>query len=84
MSVINFSVTKPLERDINKTIKKDGFSSKAEFFRFAAKDYINRRNVSDDITQEEFEREMNDLAQTISRKLGGKKLPSLEEQLADL
>ena len=40
MSVVNFSITKPLEEKINKTIKDQGFTSKAEFFRFAAVDFI--------------------------------------------
>jgi metal-responsive CopG/Arc/MetJ family transcriptional regulator len=76
MSVVNFSITKPLEQQVNQAIKDDGFTSKAEFFRFAAKNYISKKNSSSDISQEEFERE--------SRKLRGKKFPSLEEQLADL
>ncbi|MEK7084858.1 MAG: ribbon-helix-helix domain-containing protein [Patescibacteria group bacterium] len=40
MSVVNFTVTKPLEKKIKETIKTHGFNSKAEFFRFAALAYI--------------------------------------------
>ena len=41
MSVVNFTITKPLEQKIKEAIKGQGFSSKAEFFRFAAMVLIN-------------------------------------------
>lgn len=84
MAIVNFAIAEPFEQEINQTIKKEGFASKAEFFRFAVKDYINRKITSNDISQEEFDRQMGELGKTIHKKLGGKKLPSPEEQLADL
>ncbi|MDP3995067.1 MAG: ribbon-helix-helix domain-containing protein [bacterium] len=84
MPVVNFSITKPLERDIKEVIKKRGFTSKAEFFRFAAWDAIKDFRHPKESIDERFEIEMNALADTIHRKLGGKKLPSPEDQLADL
>lgn len=85
MSVVNFNVAAPLAREINQIIKKDGFASKAEFFRFAVKDYIHKRHQASNMSiDERFEKEMNELAELMSRKLRGKKLPSPEEQLADL
>jgi len=82
MPVVNFSVTKPLERDVRRIIEKDGFSSKAEFFRFAAKDYINRRNGAslDDLIEHEAE----EIGRLLQRKYKFKDPPSLEEQLSDI
>lgn len=84
MPVVNFAVTKPLERDIKEVIKKRGFASKAEFFRFAAWNAIENFHRPKESIDERFEREMNLLADAIHKKFGGKKLPSPEEQLADL
>ncbi|OGY92493.1 MAG: hypothetical protein A3H70_04590 [Candidatus Komeilibacteria bacterium RIFCSPLOWO2_02_FULL_48_11] len=84
MPVVNFSITKPLERDIKEVIKKRGFTSKAEFFRFAAWGAIKDFRHPQETIDERFEREMTELGETLSKKLRGKKLPSPEEQLADL
>lgn len=85
MSVVNFNVAAPLAREINQIIKKDGFTSKAEFFRFAVKDYINKRHQASSMSiGERFEKEMNEFAELAGQKLRGRKLPSAEEQLADL
>lgn len=85
MSVVNFSVAAPLAREINQIIKKDGFASKAEFFRFAVKNYIDKRHQASNMSiDERFEKEMNEFAEFAARKLRGRKLPSPEEQLADL
>ncbi len=36
MSIVNFSVPAPLEKQIKKVIREKGFATRAEFFRFAA------------------------------------------------
>ena len=41
MSIINFSIPKTLEKKVVQIIKEKGFSSKAEFFRFAAINFID-------------------------------------------
>ena len=41
MSIINFSIPPALEKKVKRTIKKKGFSSKAEFFRMAAMYFID-------------------------------------------
>ena len=46
MSIVNFSIPKTLEQRIVMTMKHRGFTSKAEFFRFAAMDYIDFLNRS--------------------------------------
>lgn len=84
MAIINFSVAKPLEKRIENTINKFGFASKAEFFRFSA---IYFMNMLDEVYFDEDE-EMRLLSHRISKTAhdlyGGKKLPSLEDQLSDL
>lgn len=82
MSIVNFSITKPLEKKVKQVIKEQGFSSKAEFFRFAVMQYI--QTLQSDISQEEFEESIDQLAQTLTKAYAKKPFPPLEEQLADL
>lgn len=42
MTVVNFSVTKQLEKKINKIVDEWGFSSRAEFFRYLAINFIDQ------------------------------------------
>lgn len=84
MSVINFTVTKPLETRIKQAIKERGFTSKAEFFRFAALQLIERPIFSQSIPDDVYNRSLGKLGKAIKKKYRGKKLPSLEDQLSDL
>ena len=84
MPVVNFSITKPLERDIKEVIKKRGFTSKAEFFRFAAWGAIEDFRHPKETIDERFEREMNEFGELMAEKFKHKDPPSLEEQLADI
>lgn len=84
MSIVNFAISAPLEGKINQVIQEYGFASKAEFFRFLAFNFINKETEHKLSEEEEFEKTMNELACTISAKYEGKKLPSIEEQFADL
>lgn len=84
MSIANFSITKPLEKKINQVIKTQGFTSKAEFFRFAALMYIQNLGRSKEPTDAEYESSMNELAQAMRKAYEKKPFPRLEEQLADL
>jgi len=78
MTVINFTITKPLEKKINKAIKEQGFTSKAEFFRFAAFQYLQETK------DQEYEETMKSLARALELKYKGKKMLPLEEQLEDI
>lgn len=83
MSVINFTLTKPFEKKVNKAIKEQGFTSKAEFFRFSAMFFLyNIQKI--DITQAEYEKGINAFTMTLLKKFENTKLPSLEEQFSDL
>lgn len=84
MSVVNFTIPKPLQRKVETAIKDQGFASKAEFFRFAALYFVQKLYQFNTPVDEEFSRTMNRLASAIRTKYRGKKLPSLEEQFADL
>lgn len=83
MSVINFTITKPFEKKVAKAIKEQGFTSKAEFFRFSALFFIYNIQKTD-ITQAEYEKGINAFAMTVLKKLKNTKFPSLEEQFSDL
>lgn len=78
MPIINFTLTKQLEKRVNEAIKQHGFSSKAEFFRMAAMNYLDE---VDDISQEELQKSITELKEALVKKFKGKKLPSLEEQM---
>lgn len=84
MAIVNFSLPKTLENRIFEVIRQKGFTSKAEFFRFAAMYFLD---VIDKPFSNEDER-LEYLTKTITKELRaryhGKKLPSLEEQLAGL
>ncbi len=84
MSIVNFSISAPLEQKINQSIQKHGFASKAEFFRFLAFNFINKKDEFKLNEDEEFKKVTKKLAQTIHKMYGGKKLRSIEEQFSDL
>ena len=84
MSIVNFAVSKPLEQKINQAIKEYGFASKAEFFRFAAMNLITKIKHPGSNEAKEFAQAAGKLSKTIHQIYGNKKLPSIEEQLADL
>lgn len=83
MSIVNFEVKKPLEQKIKKAINEYGFSSKAEFFRFAAINFLaqEKQKISE---EEKLNYLATELRRTITKKLQGKKVPSLKKQLADI
>ena len=83
MSVINFTITKPLEKKVAKAIKEQGFTSKAEFFRFSALFFIYNIQKTD-ITATEYKKGIETLTMSVLQKFKNAKLPSLEEQFADL
>jgi hypothetical protein len=63
MPIINFAVPATLDKRINRTIKERGFASKAEFFRFAAIQFMgvgNRSSVSMDEKWQRMEREADE------------------------
>lgn len=83
MSIVNFEVKKPLDQRIKGAISKYGFSSRAEFFRFAAIDFLNKEKnkISEG---ERLEFLVANLRRAILKKFNGKKPVSLKKQLADV
>ena len=84
MSIVNFAVSKPLEQKIKQAIKECGFASKAEFFRFAAMDFIAKIKHPKLNEEEKFAQAAQKLSKTMHQIYDGKKFPSVEEQFADL
>ncbi|MBI2443886.1 MAG: hypothetical protein HYV42_01425 [Candidatus Magasanikbacteria bacterium] len=83
MPIVNFGLKKPLDQKVNQIIKKQGFTSKAEFFRFVVWHYLGEQNKQNR-AYAEFATAAEHLSNTIRKKFSGKQLPSLQEQLADL
>jgi len=83
MAIINFSVPKQLEKRVDSTIKEKGFASKAEFFRFAAIHFMDVLTRPSRSVDDAYEIVMRQLTHIVQKKLRGKELPSLEDQMAD-
>lgn len=84
MAIINFSVPKPLEKKINRTIQDSGFTSKAEFFRFLAISFVEKKEQKIMTEKEKFDYLTSQLAREAKSKLVVKRLPSLKEQLSNV
>jgi Arc/MetJ-type ribon-helix-helix transcriptional regulator len=84
MPIVNFAVPEQLEKQINATIKKKGFASKAEFFRFATMYYLDNEKKTPTMTEDERLDYLTDsIRKAVVKKYKGVKLPSAAEQLAD-
>ena len=84
MAIINFSIPTTLEKRLSTVMEQKGFTTKAEFFRFAAiyfMDVINKPTVSED---DRFQILTTSVKKEVQHRYGSKKLPSVTEQLADL
>jgi len=82
MAIINFSIPKTLERRIKEIMRKKGFPSKAELFRFALIRYLDekeKRPLDDNlkilILSQKLEEEL-------SKKVGLNPLLSIKKQMA--
>lgn len=84
MSVVNFTIPKPLAQRIAEAIRLQGFASKAEFFRFAAMSALQLLRLPTAPIKEDYTVTAQRLSEKMYNKFHGKKLPSLEEQFADL
>ena len=81
MATVFFKINEKQNQEVAKLMEEEGYTNKAEFFRFLVKFYKYHKSP-DEIR---FEKAASDLAEVL-RKLGKKgKLPSsLDEQLKDL
>jgi len=80
MAVINFTIPIRLEANVKKAIRKNGFVSKAEFFRMAAVNYLRQELQDKDRTQFLIQA----IADELATKYRGRKIPPVEEQLKDI
>lgn len=81
MSTVFFKITDAQASEVKKMMKEEGYTNKAEFFRFLIKFYkYNKTSV-----EKEFESATKELAQVL-KKLDkrGKLNASLDDQLADV
>ncbi|OGL88096.1 hypothetical protein A3I42_03620 [Candidatus Uhrbacteria bacterium RIFCSPLOWO2_02_FULL_49_11] len=84
MSIVNFAVSKPLEKRVEHIMREKGFTSKAEFFRFAAIQYIDILSKPVVSEEERFRYLTTALANEVVKAYRGKKVPTAREQLTDL
>lgn len=81
MSTIFFKINAVQDNEVKKMMLEEGYTNKAEFFRFLIKFYKYNKTPA----EKEFETATKDLA-VVLRKLDkeGKLNSSLDEQLADV
>ncbi len=84
MAIVNFSIPTTLEKRVDATIRRKGFASKAEFFRFAAVNFIDQLDRPVTSEADRFHALTDELKRKVSQIYGGKTMPSLREQLSDL
>lgn len=84
MSIVNFSIPKTLEQRVITIMKEKGFSSKAEFFRFAAIYFIDIANKPTVTEDDRFDVLTTTLRKQLHNKYSHKQLPSVTEQLATI
>ena len=84
MAIVNFSLPKTLEKRIFEVIQQKGFTSKAEFFRFAAMYFLDVVDKPFSNEDERLEYLTSAIARELRERYKGKRLPSAKEQLADL
>lgn len=84
MAIVNFSIPTTLNLRVAEVMKKQGFASKAEFFRFAAINLINLSNQKTASEDDRFDFLSQSLSQAIINRYQDKKIPSLKDQLADI
>lgn len=84
MSIVNFSIPTTLEKRVGQVIKEKGFSSKAEFFRYAAIYFIHIIDKPFTSEEEQTAYLTKTLTAELIKKYHNKKIPSLEEQLSDI
>ena len=82
MSIVNFAIPKTLDGRIKTVLRKKGFASRAELFRFSVIQYLEEveRFPLDDNCR--ITKLSHSLEQELEKKLGIKKLPSIRKQLA--
>lgn len=84
MSIVNFAISKPLEKQINNTIEEYGFNSKAEFFRFLAINFVYKKKNLLFENDSEISSLTNQIIEATQKKDFIKKMPSIREQLKGL
>lgn len=81
MSTVFFKITSQQDKEVKTFMKEEGYTNKAEFFRFLLKYFKYSKSPN----QVRFEKSADELADVL-RKLGksGKLNKTAHEQLADL
>lgn len=84
MSTINFSIPKILDEQVKQVVKQKGFNNKAEFFRFAAINFINIVDKLEVDEEARFDYLTKILSKKIIKKYHNKKIPPLKKQLSSI
>lgn len=81
MSTVFFKINDIQENEVKKMMREEGYTNKAEFFRFLIKFYKYNKTPA----EKDFETAAKDLADVLKTLNKKRKLwPSLDEQLSDV
>jgi len=82
MAIVNFSIPKTLESRVNDAVKTGGYASKAEFFRFAAMNLLEKNEKKREFPDPELDRLADELGEAMLKTIDFDNLPSSEAQFA--
>lgn len=81
MATVFFKINEIQEKEVENLMEKEGYTNKAEFFRFLIKFYKYHKSP-DEIRFEKTASELADILRKLNKK--GRLQTSLDEQLKDL
>lgn len=85
MSTVFFKINETQTKEIQELMDREGYSSKAEFFRFLVKFFkYHHQEISEEKKLEENSEKLKNILLVLKRKGILNDLPPLDEQLAEI
>lgn len=85
MSTVFFKINSILEKEIHDLMKKEGYTSKADFFRFLVKFFkYHRMEILEEKKLEKNTEKLKNILLALEKEGKLANLPSLDEQLAEI
>lgn len=81
MSIVNFAIPQKLDRRVKDVIKRRGFQSRAELFRFAVLHYLDETDRGPLSHNLRITALSDELAAALESRTGARRLPSVRQQI---
>ncbi len=82
MSIVNFAIPKTLDRRVKDVVKRRGFQSRAELFRYAVLHYLDETDRGPLSHNVRIAALSDQLAEALEARVGTRRLPSVRQHLA--